>query len=280
MDIQTALPPHLRVTCSNCVLRQLCLPPGLSHRELECAEHLVSTRLRLRRGASLYRSGDPFKSLYAIWRGSLKGTTSSTDAREQVTGFYMTGDMIGFDGLAAGSHACDVLALEDTEVCVFPYQRLEEVIATVPSLRQHVYRLMSRDIVRQQRSMLMLGGMHAHERLAGFLVDLSDRFEARGYSSREFILRMTRAEMGSFLGLTLETVSRVLSQFARDGLIDLRNVKQIRLCDPEKLRRIAGGGDAVRAEGLGRLVDSRVRAAGLPQRVRVVRSAAPEAIAA
>jgi CRP/FNR family transcriptional regulator len=279
MDMQTPLPPHLRVTCSNCLLRQLCLPPGLSHRDLECAENLVSTRLRIRRGASLYRGGDPFKSLYAVWRGSLKTTTSSADAREQVTGFYMSGDMIGFDGLAAGSHACDVLALEDSEVCVFPYQRLEEVVSTVPALRQHVQRMMSRDIVRQQHLMLMLGGMHAHERLAAFLVDLSDRFEVRGYSRREFILRMTRAEIGSLLGLTLETVSRVLSQFARDGLIDLRNVKQISLSDPEKLRRIAGGGDAARAEGLGRLVDTRVRAPALAQRANVVRIAA-EAVAA
>jgi len=273
MDMPISPAVHSRVTCSNCLLRNLCLPPGLSHRELECAEHLVSTRLRIRRGASLYRSGDAFKSLYAVWLGSLKSTTSSDDAREQVTGFHMTGDMVGFDGLGAGSHTSDVVALEDTEVCVFPYQRLEEVTSAVPALRQHLHRLMSRDIVRQQRLMLMLGGMHAHERLAGFLVDLADRFEARGYSGREFILRMTRAEIGSFLGLTLETVSRVMSQFLRDGLIDLRNVKQIRLADPGRLRRIAAGTDVAKTQGLGRAPDAHLR---VLRPARTVAAARPE----
>jgi CRP/FNR family transcriptional regulator len=277
MSIPPAL--HVRVNCSNCALRRLCLPPGLSHREIECAEDLVSTRLRIRRGASLYRSGDAFKSLYAVRLGSLKSLTSTADAREQVTGFHMTGDMIGFDGLGAGSHTCGVVALEDAEVCVFPYQRLEEVTSTVPALRQHLHRLMSRDIVRQQHLMLMLGGMHAHERLAGFLVDLADRFEERGYSSREFILRMTRAEIGSFLGLTLETVSRVMSQFSRDGLIDLRNVKQIRLADPAKLRRIAAGGEAARAESLGRMHEARVRMPRPTQAVAAPRTEPVEELA-
>lgn len=184
----------------------------------------MSTRLRIRRGGALYRRADAFKSLYAVRLGSLKSTTASDDGREQVTGFHMAGDMLGFDGLEDGSHACDTVALEDTEVCVFPYSRIDEATAALPALRRHFYRLMSREIVRKQGLMLMLGSMHADERLASFLVDLSDRFELRGYSSREFGLRMTRAEIGSFLGITVETVSRVISQFAKDGLIALRGV--------------------------------------------------------
>jgi CRP/FNR family transcriptional regulator len=232
---------HPRVTCTSCLLREMCLPPGLSRDELASAEHLVSTRLRIRRGGALYRYGDTFKSLYVVWLGSLKSTLTSDESREQVTGFHMAGDMLGFDGLGAGSHAFDAVALENTEVCVFPYSRIEEAAATLPSLRHHFYKLMSREIVRKHSSMLMLGSMDASERLATFLLDLSVRFEMRGYSRTEFVLRMTRADIGSFLGVTLETVSRVMSQFTRDGLIDLNGVKQVRIVDPDRLRRLALG---------------------------------------
>jgi CRP/FNR family transcriptional regulator, anaerobic regulatory protein len=237
-----------RTNCTSCVQRELCLPPGLSHDELQCAEHLVSTRMRIRRGSALYRRGDAFKSFYVVWVGSLKSTIATNDAREQVTGFHLTGDMVGFDGLETGSHACDMVALEDTEVCVFPYGRIEEATGALPALRRHFYRQMSREIVRKHGHMLMLGTMDAQERLASFLVDLSDRFELRGYSSREFVLRMTRAEIGSFLGITLETVSRVMSQFAKDGLIGLRGAKEVAITDPVRLRRLAQGQEANRSD--------------------------------
>jgi CRP/FNR family transcriptional regulator len=240
---------HLqRPSCSNCVLRELCLPAGLSGDELESAQHLVSTRMRIRRGGALYRRGDEFRSLYVIWLGSLKSTVASDDAREQVAGFHMAGDMVGFDGLEGGSHACDTVALEDSEVCVFPYGRIDEAMATSPALRRHFHRLMSREIVRKHGLMLMLGSMDAHERLAGFLIDLSDRFELRGYSSREFVLRMTRAEIGSLLGITVETVSRVMSQLAKDGLIGLRGAREVAITDPVRLRRLAIGRDVDRTD--------------------------------
>jgi CRP/FNR family transcriptional regulator, anaerobic regulatory protein len=239
---------HQRPSCTNCVLRELCLPAGLSRDELQSAQHLVSTRMRIRRGGALYRRGDEFKSLYVIWLGSLKSTVASDDAREQVAGFHMAGDMVGFDGLEGGSHACDAVALEDTEVCVFPYSRIDEAMATQPALRRHFHRLMSREIVRKHGLMLMLGSMDAHERLAGFLIDLSDRFELRGYSSREFVLRMTRAEIGSLLGITVETVSRVMSQFAKDGLIGLRGAKEVAIADLVRLRRLAVGREVDRSD--------------------------------
>ena len=246
-------PPSLnhrfeRSGCTSCVQRELCLPAGLSRDELESAQHLVSTRMRIRRGGALYRRGDEFKSLYVIWLGSLKSTVASDDAREQVAGFHMPGDMVGFDGLEGGSHACDTVALEDSEVCVFPYSRIDEAMATLPAWRRHFHRLMSREIVRKQGLMLMLGSMDAHERLAGFLIDLSDRFELRGYSSREFVLRMTRAEIGSLLGITVETVSRVMSQFAKDGLIALGGAKEVAITDPVRLRQLAIGRDVERSE--------------------------------
>jgi CRP/FNR family transcriptional regulator, anaerobic regulatory protein len=206
----------------------------------------VSTRVRVRRGAALYRRGDTFKSFYVVWLGSVKSTVASGDAREQVTGLHMAGEMVGFDGLESGLHACDVVALEDSEVCVFPYARVEEITASLPRLRGHFYRMMSREIIHQHGLMLMLGSMRADERLATFLLDLSDRYQSRGYSSTEFVLRMSRAEIASFLGITIETVSRVMSQFAKDGLIDLQGVKQVKISDVQRLRQRAVGREAAR----------------------------------
>ncbi len=231
---------RLKVACANCNLRELCLPVGLSLAELEKVEELVATRRKVRRGDALFRAGDRFDALYAVRLGFLKSTVTSSDGREQVTGFHMAGELVGLDGIGTETHSCDTVALEDTEVCVIPYQRLEEVAAAVPVLRHHFHKVMSREIVREHGVMLLLGSMHAEERLAAFLLNLSQRFEARGYSRTEFVLRMTRAEIGSFLGLKLETVSRVLSRFAQEGLIEV-NQKHVRILKTEGLRAIVAG---------------------------------------
>lgn len=231
---------HLKVACASCNMRELCLPLGLSTAEIERVEALVSTRKKVRRGDSLFRAGDKFASLYAVRIGFLKSTVVSTDGREQVTGFHMAGELVGLDGISNETHTCEMVALEDSDVCVIPYERVEEVASQVPTLRNHFHKVMSREIVREHGVMLLLGTMHAEERLAAFLLNLSQRFESRGYSRSEFVLRMTRAEIGSFLGLKLETVSRALSRFAQDGLIDV-NQKRIQITDPDGLRVIVEG---------------------------------------
>ncbi len=230
---------HLRVACSNCNLRELCLPVGLSNEELDRVEQIVATRRRIRRGDALFRAGDRFDALYAVRLGFLKSTLISADGHEQVTGFHMAGEIVGLDGISADSHTCDTTALEDTEVCVIPYERLEEFSAALPALQNHLRKVMSREIVREHGVMLLLGSMRAEERLAAFLLNLSQRFEARGYSRSEFVLRMTRAEIGSFLGLKLETVSRALSHFAQESLIEV-DQKHIRIVDAEGLRGLLG----------------------------------------
>jgi CRP/FNR family transcriptional regulator len=232
---------HLRVACSNCSLRELCLPIGLSPDEMQRVEQIVATRRKLRRGDALFRSGDRFESLYAIRLGFLKSTAASSDGHEQVTGFHMAGELVGLDGISNDTHTCDTTALEDTEVCVIPYDRVEEMSTTVPALQTHLHKVMSREIVREHGVMLLLGSMHAEERLATFLLNLSQRFEARGYSRSEFVLRMTRAEIGSFLGLKLETVSRCLSHFAQDGIIEV-DQKHVRILDAQRLREIVAAG--------------------------------------
>lgn len=230
----------LKAACATCNLRELCMPVGLASEDLTQLESLISARRRLAKGEALFRSGNRFTSLYALRFGFVKSQINSPDGREQVTGFHMAGEIVGLDGISADVHTCDVIALEDTEVCVIAYERVEEVAHLVPMLRQHFHKVMSREIVRDQGVMLLLGSMHAEERLAAFLLNLSQRFEARGYSRTEFVLRMTRAEIGSYLGLKLETISRALSRFAADGLMEV-NQKHIRIMDPTGLRAIVDG---------------------------------------
>jgi CRP/FNR family transcriptional regulator len=213
---------RLPQNCGACNLRELCLPCGLNGSEPQLLDDLVYTRKRVKRGESLYRAGGAFDSLYAIRSGFFKSRVVLEDGRDQVTGFHMAGEIMGMDGIGTDSHTADALALEDSEVCVIPYGRLDE-----PRLQRQLHKVMSRELVRDQGVMMLLGTMRAEERLAAFLLNLSQRFVARGYSSQEFHLRMTRDEIGSFLGLSLETVSRLFSRFQDDGLI---TVQQKHIC--------------------------------------------------
>src|SRR5262245_41234927 len=208
--------------CSNCNLRELCLPCGLNGHDADRADELVYTRRRVRRGETLYRAGDAFGSLYAVRSGFFKTTQTLQDGREQVTGFYMAGELLGMSGIWSEVHGCDAVALEDSEVCVIPYARLQALGREVPDLQQQFHKVMSREIAREHGVMLLLGTMRAEERLAAFLLNLSQRFGARGFSPSEFRLRMTREEIGSYLGLKLETVSRAFSKFQEEGLISVQ----------------------------------------------------------
>ncbi len=229
----------LRTACSACNLREICLPVGLTRDQIDTLDQLVYTRRNFKRGSTLYNAGDNFSALYAIRSGCFKTSVIHEDGRDQITGFQMAGEVLGMDGIGADRHGCNAIALEDSEVCVIPFARLEEIAREVPPLQHHFHRVMSREIVREHGVMMMLGSMSAEERLAGFLLNLSQRLATRGYSGSEFNLRMSREEIGSYLGLTLETVSRMMSSFQGQGLLTVRK-KEIRLLDPPGLRRIIG----------------------------------------
>jgi CRP/FNR family transcriptional regulator, anaerobic regulatory protein len=229
----------LKTACSNCSLRELCLPAGLEPRELEAVDRLVNRSRSVKRGMHLYQAGNELKALYALKAGFMKSTVLHDDGREQVAGFHMMGDLLGLDAISSNRHMCDVVALEDTEVCEIPFPVLENLSREIPSLQHHFHRIMSREIVRDHGVMLLLGSMKAEERLAAFLLNLSQRFAMRGYSASEFNLRMTREEIGSYLGLKLETVSRTLSRFQEEGLIGVQN-KLIRILDMQGLRGMIG----------------------------------------
>jgi CRP/FNR family transcriptional regulator len=230
-------PAALKVACSSCNLRELCLPVGFSTPELQRLDALVAQRRSVKRGATLFHRGDRFEAVYAVRTGFFKTRLSSDDGRDQVTGFQMAGEIIGLDGIVNDHHTCDAVALEDAEVCVMPFERIEELSREVTALQRHVHQIMSREIVREHGVMLLLGSMRAEERLAAFLLNLVQRLHARGFSQSELVLRMTREEIGSYLGLKLETVSRTLSKFVEDGIVAVQQ-RHVRIVDPDKLRRL------------------------------------------
>jgi len=215
------------------------LSAGLEADTLRQLDAVISTSSRLKKGDTLYQAGAPFTALYAIRQGSCKTTVLAEDGREQVTGYHMVGDIIGLDGIGTEHHGCEAVALEDTTACALPFARLEELARTSVTLQHNIYQFLSRDIGRDQDMMLLLGSMQAEERLAVFLLDLSERYQQRGYSSTEFVLRMTRQEIGSYLGMKLETVSRVFSRFQEVGLLQVQG-RSVKLFALSTLKQIAG----------------------------------------
>jgi len=230
-------PEIIKVACSNCNLRDACMPPGLQPAELDRIDEVIAMRRKVKRRDALFHSGDRFTALYAIRTGVFKTRVTTDDGRDQVTGFQMAGEIVGFDGIENNRHTCDAVALEDAEVCVMPFDRVEELSREVPSLQRHVHQIMSREIVREHGVMLLLGSMRAEERLAAFLLNLVQRLHARGFSKSELVLRMTREEIGSYLGLKLETVSRTLSRFVDEGIVGVKQ-RHIRIIDSGALERI------------------------------------------
>ena len=246
MQMQTAtvsrISPQLaarkfQANCSNCNLRELCLPMRIGDEDMARVEQIVFARRRLKRGDSLFKAGDAFNALYAIRSGFLKTTVLNADGREQVTGFQMGGELLGLDGIGSGAYNGIAVALEDSEVCVLPFALIEELGREIPAIQRNLHSVLSREIDRDHGVMMLLGSMSAEERLAAFLLNLSRRFTARGYSALDFHLRMTREEIGSYLGLKLETVSRLFSRFHDDGLIEVQQ-KHVRITDHAALETL------------------------------------------
>jgi len=229
-----------KVACSSCNLRELCLPLGMSSEQMDRLDDIVATRRAVPRGEALFRAGEAFTSLYAVRTGFFKTCVSSEDGRDQVTGFQMAGELLGLDGIGTDRHTCDAVALEDSQVCVIPFHQLEDLSRELSDLQRHLHKIMSREIVRDHGVMLLLGSMRAEERLAAFLLNLTQRLRTRGFSGSELILRMTREEIGSYLGLKLETVSRAFSKFQEDGILEVKQ-RHIRVLDAEALGRLVNG---------------------------------------
>ena len=225
-----------KVPCSSCNLRELCVPEGIAAPDLDGLGGLVALRKPVGRGQALFRTGDAFRAIYAVSTGFFKTCVSTADGRDQVIGFQMAGELLGLDGIGTDQHDCDAVALEDSQVCVIPYAQLESLSLDPGERRLELHKIMSREIVRDHGVMRLLG-MRSEERLAAFLLNLAQRLKARGFSSSALVLRMTRDEIGSFLGLKLETVSRAFSRFQDEGLLEVKH-RSIRIVDEDALRRL------------------------------------------
>lgn len=230
--------PALKAACSRCNLRELCLPMGLEHQDLARLDLAIERRQRVESGQHLYRVRDRFEALFAVRSGFFKTYEISNDGHEQINGFHMIGEIIGLDAISADNHTCNAVALEDCEVCIIPFQQLETLLHDIPSLMHQFHRLMSREIGADHGMMMLLGTMTADQKLAAFLLNFSERLGARGFSPTVMRLSMSREEIGNYLGLKLETVSRTFSKFQESGLLQVER-RNLTLTDLPALRSLA-----------------------------------------
>jgi CRP/FNR family transcriptional regulator len=245
-----ALRQHeLRIHCSSCRLRELCLPMGLGESEMQRFDQIVSRRRFIPRDGILYRMNDPFTSLYAIGLGHFKTYEINAGGEQQITGFQMGGELLGLNAISTGRHHCNAMALEDSEICEIPFSRLEELFSDMPALLHQFLRMMSHEISQEEDAMLLLGNMRAEQRLAAFLVNLASRYGSRGYSSRRFQLRMTREDIGNYLGLTIESISRLLSKFKQQDWLRVRS-RELELVDLASLDALATGVEPIQHNGI------------------------------
>lgn len=217
-------------SCRECAMQRTC---ALQSERPAKREHLAALELahhRVRKGEALFHAGDRFSSLYVVRSGSFKKSMVLADGREQITGFYFPGDAMALSAMHGGAHSCDAIALEDSAVCVAPSSVLESLSERVQSIGRHWHRMLSAAIVRGGGALMMLGSMTAEQRVAAFLLDVSDRWRGRGYSAAEFVLKMTRNEIGCYLGLKTETVSRMLQSMHRRGILEV-HASEIHILD-------------------------------------------------
>ena len=221
-------------------MHQLCLPMGLDDADLNRLDQIIGQRRRIAKDERLYQMGEPFRNLYAIRFGHFKTFQVNAAGEQHITGFQMAGELLGMDAISGDHHQCDAVALEDSEVCEIPFTGLEDLFGEVPTLLRHFHRIMSKEIMREQNVMLLLGNMRAEQRFAVFLVNLSSRYAARGYSPDSFQLRMSREDIGNYMGLTIESVSRLLSRFKKQGWIKV-DKREMTLLQPALLKAMAAG---------------------------------------
>lgn len=226
--------------CKECSLAPLCLPLSLNLEDMDALDEIVKRGRPLKKGDYLFRQGDTFNSVFAVRSGALKTFSLSDTGEEQITGFHLPSELVGLSGMDSELHPVSALALETTSICEIPFERLDELAVQLPQLRRQLMRLMSREIREDQQMMLLLSKKTADERIATFLVNLSARFRARGFSAQQFRLSMSRNEIGNYLGLAVETVSRVFTRFQQNGLIEAEG-KEIRILDSIELCALAGG---------------------------------------
>lgn len=228
--------PH--VSCNNCRLSTLCLPLSLHSDEIDLLDHIVQRSRPLQKNQNVYHAGEEFGSVFAVRSGSIKAFRITDDGKEQVTGFYLPGELFGMDGIGGNQYPCSATSLETSSVCEIPFSRLQELSVKIPSLQRHFFQLMSKEITQDQHLITLLSKNSADERIASFLLSISSRNALRGLSATAFRLPMSRSDIGNFLGLTVETVSRVFTRLQKQSIIEVNN-KEVQLLSLEELKQVA-----------------------------------------
>ncbi len=230
-----------QVNCTNCRLNAICLPIALESEEIDQLDEIIQRGKPLRKNEHLYRVNDHFSSVYAVRSGTLKAYTITDDGKEQVTGFYFPGEIVGMDGICKHAHASSAKALETSAICEIPFERLEELSAKIPSLQRHFFQLLSHEIAEDQQLITLLSKNTAEERIASLMLSISARNARRKLSAVNFRLPMSRTDIGNYLGLTVETVSRVFSRLQKHGILAVDN-KEITILDIDGLKKMANIG--------------------------------------
>lgn len=231
-------PHRSNMSCTQCRLGKICLPVSLQENDIVKLDEIVKRGRILQKGEHIYRTNDPFTSVFAIRSGYVKTYRITDDGEEQVTGFYFPGEVLGMDGINKNKYACSARALESTAVCEIPFNRFQELTTQLPSLQMHFFQLMSQEITSDQQLITLLSKKTAEQRIATLLLTISARNALRSMSATSFRLAMSRTDIGNYLGLTVETVSRTLSRFSKSGLIDIQQ-KEVTILDIEALRLAA-----------------------------------------
>ena len=210
--------------------------------EMSKLDRIISRGKPMRKGQLLSTQGENFISVFALKTGSVKTYTTSAEGDEQITGFYFPGDLIGLNGIHSGTCPDSIQALETTTACKIEFEQLDQLSVDLPKLRRQILKTMSKDICNEQNMLQLLANKNSDERVATFLLRLSNRFKARGFSESRFRLPMSRNEIANYLGLTVETVSRVFTRMQKNGFI-LVNNKEIQIIEPKALLKLANNTD-------------------------------------
>ncbi len=227
-----------QASCAQCRLNAICLPISLHLTDLEKVDQIIQRGRPLQKGDYLFRAATDFHSVYAVRSGAVKTITVTTDGEEQVTGFYLPGEILGIDGIASGNHTNSAIALETSAICEIPFERLEGLSTELPSLQRHMYKILGKEIANDQQLITLLSKNSADERVATLLLSISARNHQRQLSACEFNLPMSRADIGNYLGLTVETVSRALSRLQKSEIINI-DKKAVQILDIDALKELA-----------------------------------------
>lgn len=240
-DTDSRIPSRAaNVSCNDCSLNPICLPVAVKSQELDSLDKIIKRSKPLKKGEHLFRASDDFRSIYAVRSGTIKTYSVTEDGEEQVTGFYLPGEILGIDGIGTNAHSNSAKALEAAAVCEIPFDKLEELSSAIPSLQHHFFKLMSQEIQADQQLIMLLSKKSAEERIASLLMSISARHQKRGLSPVSFRLPMSRNDIGNFLGLAVETVSRVFTRLQKQGVISVEG-KEIEISDHKQLCHLSNG---------------------------------------